>query len=138
MTRRGWRYPPRASSLARSSARWIGEEYRPEPTSWSCGCRARKRFAARAYVFAERAYVFAERAYVFAEIVSGTDNTPVSGEKEPCIAIKPRLYRAHPPCEAVIPIDRYRAEVRTDLRVAHGWISGRLTRLDEWPTTGRR
>jgi hypothetical protein len=74
---------------------------------------------------------FVDRAYVFAEIVSDTDNEPVAGEKEPWIAIKRRLYLAHPPCEAVILIDPYCVEIRIDLRIPHGWASSRLTRLDE-------
>jgi Uma2 family endonuclease len=108
--------------LGETALAWIGEDYRPEPDVlvMDADFEPRQRFV--------------ERAYVFAEIVSDTDNTPVPGEKEPWIAIKRRLYLAHPPCEAVLLIDPYRVEVRTDLRVAHGWKSQRLTRLDEWLT----
>ncbi len=89
---------------------------------------------------------FVDRAYVIAEIVSDTDNEPVPGEKEPWIAIKRRLYLAHPHCEAMILIDPYRIEVRIDLRTKDlrtkdlrtkdlrtkdGWASIRFTRLDE-------
>jgi hypothetical protein len=42
-----------------------------------------------------------------------------------------RLYLAHSPCEAVILIDPYCVDIRTDLRMAQGWTSERLTRLDE-------
>ncbi len=83
---------------------------------------------------------FVDRAYVVAEIVSDIDNEPVPGEKEPWIAIKRRLYLAHPPCEAVILIDPYRVEVRIDLRTQDGWASRRLTSLDERltiPTCGQ-
>jgi hypothetical protein len=45
-----------------------------------------------------------------------------------------RLYLAHSPCEAVILIDPYCVDIRTDLRMAQGWTSERLTRLDEWLT----
>ena len=71
------------------------------------------------------------RAYVIVEIVSDTDNEPAPGEKEPWIAIKRRLYLAHPPCEAVVLIDPYRVEVKIDLRMKDGWIADRLMRLDE-------
>jgi Uma2 family endonuclease len=71
----------------------IGEDYRPEPDvmAMDADYEPRQRFV--------------ERAYVVAEIVSDTDNEPVPGEKEPWIAMKRRLYLAHPPCEAVILID---------------------------------
>jgi hypothetical protein len=74
---------------------------------------------------------FVDRAYVLAEIVSDTDNERVPGTKEPWIAIKRRLYLAHPPCEAVILIEPNRVEVRIDLRTAEGWALAKLTRLDE-------
>ena len=66
-----------------------------------------------------------------AEIVSDTDYEPVPGEKEPWIAIKRRLYLAHPPCEAVILIDPYRVDVRLDLRTKDGLTTDGLTSLDE-------
>jgi Uma2 family endonuclease len=74
---------------------------------------------------------FVYRAYLIAEIVSDSDNEPVPGEKEPWIAIKRRLYLAHPPCETVILVDPYRVDVRIDLRTKDGWTADRLTRLDE-------
>ena len=74
---------------------------------------------------------FIDRAYVIAEIVSDTDNEPVPGAKEAWIAIKRRLYLAHPHCEAVILVDPYRIEVRVDLRTKDGWASIRFTHLDE-------
>jgi hypothetical protein len=57
------------------------------------------------------------------------------------IGIKRRLYLAHSPCEAVILVDPYRVDIRTDLRIEHGWASERLTRVDERltvPTGGLR
>jgi len=106
----------------------IGEDYRPEPDVMvmDADYEPRQRFV--------------DRAYVVAEIVSDIDNEPVPGEKEPWIAIKRRLYLAHPPCEAVILIDPYRVEVRIDLRTQDGWASRRLTSLDERltiPTCGQ-
>jgi Uma2 family endonuclease len=113
--------------LGEAELAWIGEDYRPEPDVLVMDAEFEPR---------QR---FVNRASVFAEIVSDTDNEPVPGEKEPWIAIKRRLYLAHPPCEAVLLVAPYRVEIRTDLRNAHGWTSGRLTRLDEWltvPTCG--
>jgi Putative restriction endonuclease len=102
--------------LGEAGLAWIGEDYaEPDVLVMDADFRPRQRFV--------------ERAYVFAEIVSDTDNTPVPGEKEPWIAIKRRLYLAHPPCEAVILVDPHRVEVRTDLRTAHDWRSARTTRL---------
>jgi Uma2 family endonuclease len=97
----------------------IGEDYRPEPDVMvmDADYEPRQRFV--------------NRAYLIAEIVSDTDNELVPGEKEPWIAVKRRLYLAHPPCEAVILIDPYRVEVRIDLRTKDGWISDRFTSLDE-------
>jgi Uma2 family endonuclease len=97
----------------------VGADYRPEPDVMvmDADYEPRQRFV--------------HRAYVIAEIVSDTDNEPVPGEKEPWIAVKRRLYLAHPPCEAVILIDPYRVEIRIDLRTKDGWVANRLTRLDE-------
>jgi Uma2 family endonuclease len=95
--------------LGEAALAQIGEDYRPEPD----------------------VMVMVDRAYVVAEIVSDTDNEPVPGEKEPWITVKRRLYRAHPPCEAVILIDPYRVDVRIDLRTTDGWTARRLTSLDE-------
>jgi len=97
----------------------IGEEYRPEPDVMvmDADFEPRQRFV--------------DRAYVVAEIVSDTDNEPVPGEKVPWIAIKRRLYVAHPHCEAVILVDPYRVDVRIDLRTKDGWTSARLASLDE-------
>jgi Uma2 family endonuclease len=72
-----------------------------------------------------------ERAYVIAEIVSDTDLDPAPEEPEPWIAIKRRLYLAHAPCEAVILVDPDRVDVEIDVRTKDGWVSERLTRLDE-------
>jgi hypothetical protein len=55
----------------------------------------------------------------------------VPGEKEPWIAIKRRLYRAHPPCEAVLLVEPLRIEIAVDLRANDGWEATKLTRLDE-------
>jgi Uma2 family endonuclease len=97
----------------------IGEDYRPEPDVMvmDADYEPRQRFV--------------ERAYVVAEIVSDTDNEPVPGTKEPWIAVKRRLYLAHPACEAVLLIDPYRIEVGIDLRTKDGWSSSTLTSLDE-------
>ncbi len=99
--------------LAAAALAWIGKDYRPEPDVlvMVADFEPRQRFVERR----------------------------LHGEKEPWIAIKRRLYLAHPPCEAAILIDPYRVEVRTDPRMGHprmgyGWKSGRLTRLDEWLT----
>jgi hypothetical protein len=73
---------------------------------------------------------FVDRAYVLAEIVSDTDYQTVSGEKEPWIAIKRRLYIAHAHCEAVILVDPSRVDVKIDLKTKDGGISERLTSLD--------
>ena len=62
------------------------------------------------------------KAFVFqgvGEIESDTDNAAVRGEKG-VIAINRRLYLPRPPCKAVIPVDSYCIEVRTDLRKTHG------------------
>jgi Uma2 family endonuclease len=97
----------------------VGEDYRPEPDVMvmDADYEPRQRFV--------------YRAYLIAEIVSDTDNEPVPAEKEPWIAVKRRLYLAHPPCETVILIDPYRVEVKIDLRTPDGWIADRLTRLDD-------
>jgi Uma2 family endonuclease len=105
--------------LGEAALAWIGEDYRPESDVMviDADYEPRQRFV--------------DRAYVVAEIVSDTDNEPVPGEKEPWIAIKRRLYLAHPPCEAVILIDPYRVDVRVDLRTKDGWTTDRLTSLDK-------
>lgn len=97
----------------------VGEDFRPEPDVivMDADYEPRQRFV--------------HRAYLVAEIVSDTDNEAARGEKEPWIAIKRRLYHAHPPCEAVILIDPYRVEIKIDLRTKDGWTADRLTRLDE-------
>jgi Uma2 family endonuclease len=97
----------------------FGEDYRPEPDVMviDADYEPRQRFV--------------ERAYLVAEIVSDTDHQSVPGEKEPWIAIKRRLYLAHPPCEAVLLIDPLRVEIGVDLRTQGGWIFTNLTRLDE-------
>jgi Uma2 family endonuclease len=97
----------------------IGEDYRPEPDVMVVDVVA---------AFGQR---FVERAYVVAEMVSDTDHRSVPDEKEPWIAIKRRLYLAHPPCEAVILVDPSRVEIQLDLRTKEGWTAQRLTRLDE-------
>jgi len=97
----------------------IGADYRPEPDVMvmDADYEPRQRFV--------------DRAYVVAEIVSDTDHDPVPETKEPWIAVKRRLYLAHPACEAVILIDPYRVEVEIDLRTKDGWASSTLTSLDE-------
>jgi Uma2 family endonuclease len=97
----------------------FGEDYRPEPDVMviDADYEPRQRFS--------------ERAYLVAEIVSDTDHQSVPGEKEPWIAIKRRLYLAHPPCEAVLMVEPLRVEIGVDLRVGAGWASTHLTRLDE-------
>jgi Uma2 family endonuclease len=96
-----------------------GNDYRPEPDvvvlDADFGLRQR----------------FVERAYLVAEIVSDTDHQPVPGEKEPWIAIKRQLYLSHPPCETVILVDPYRVEVNIDIKTSDGWISAKLTRLED-------
>jgi Uma2 family endonuclease len=104
----------------------IGEDYRPEPDVMVIDAD---------YELRQR---FVNRAYLIAEIVSDTDNEQVAGEKEPWIAIKRRLYLAHPPCEAVILIDPYRIEVRIDLRTKGAWTADRLARLDDRVTVPSR
>jgi Uma2 family endonuclease len=100
----------------------FGEDYRPEPDVMvlDADYEARQRFV--------------ERAYDVAEIVSDTDNDPVPGTKEPWIAVKRRLYRAHSPCEAVLLVNPFHIEVGIDLRTERGWVSATLTRLDEFLT----
>jgi Uma2 family endonuclease len=97
----------------------FGEDYRPEPDVmvFDADYEPRQRFV--------------ERAYLVAEIVSDTDHQSVPGEKEPWIAIKRRLYRAHPPCEAVLLVEPLRIEIAVDLRTNDGWEATKLTRLDE-------
>jgi Uma2 family endonuclease len=97
----------------------FGEDYRPEPDVMvlDADFEARQRFV--------------ERAYLVAEIVSDTDHQSVPGEKEPWIAIKRRLYLAHPPCEAVLLVEPLRVEIAVDLRTDRGWEATKLTRLDE-------
>jgi Uma2 family endonuclease len=97
----------------------VGEDYRPEPDVMvmDADYEPRQRFV--------------DRAYVVAEIVSDTDHDPVPGTKEPWIAVKRRLYLAHPACEAVLLIDPYRVEISVDLRTEDGWTSAKLKGLDE-------
>jgi Uma2 family endonuclease len=97
----------------------FGDDYRPEPDVMvlDADFEPRQRFV--------------ERAYLIAEIVSDTDHRSVPGEKEPWIAIKRRLYLAHPPCEAVLLVDPLRLEIGVDLRVGAGWAHTDMTRLDE-------
>jgi Uma2 family endonuclease len=97
----------------------FGEDYRPEPDVmvFDADFGSRQRFV--------------ERAYLVAEIVSDTDHQSVPGEKEPWIAIKRRLYLAHPPCEAVLLVEPLRVEIAVDLRTNQGWQTAKLTRLDE-------
>ncbi len=85
---------------------------------------------------------FVQRAYVIAEIVSDTDHAPVASRREPWIAVKRRLYLAHPPCERLLLIDPYGVEVSLDLRSATRWHATKLTHLEEWleipiPNSGR-
>ena len=96
----------------------VGAEYRPEPDVMVVDRHIEPR---------QR---FVDRAYVLAEIVSDTDYQTVSGEKEPWIAIKRRLYIAHAHCEAVILVDPSRVDVKIDLKTKDGGISERLTSLD--------
>jgi Uma2 family endonuclease len=100
----------------------FGEDYRPEPDVMvlDADYEARQRFV--------------ERAYVVAEIVSDTDNDPVPGTKEPWIAVKRRLYLAHPPCEAVLLVDPFHIGIGIDLRTERGRVSATLTGLDEFLT----
>jgi Uma2 family endonuclease len=97
----------------------FGDDYRPEPDVMvlDADFEPRQRFV--------------ERAYLVAEIVSDTDHQSVPGEKEPWIAIKRRLYLAHPPCEAVLLIEPLRVEIAVDLRTHQGWQTAKLTRLEE-------
>ncbi len=97
----------------------IGEDYRPEPDVMVIDVE---------YELRQR---YNNRAYVVVEVVSDTDHAPVPGEKEPWIAIKRRLYLAHPACEAVILVDPYRVEIKVDVRTQEGWASEKLTSLDE-------
>jgi Uma2 family endonuclease len=119
-------YNPRRIAVSRSGVELgeaalapIGEDYRPEPDVMviDADYEPRQRFV--------------ERAYLVAEIVSDTDHQSVPSEKEPWIAIKRRLYLAHPPCEAVLLVEPLRVEIGLDLRVGAGWASTHLTRLDE-------
>jgi Uma2 family endonuclease len=97
----------------------IGEDYRPEPDVMVIDAEFEPR---------QR---YNDRAYVVVEVVSDTDHEPVPEEKEPWIAIKRRLYLAHPACEALILVDPYRVEIKVDLRTKDGWASETLTKLDE-------
>lgn len=56
------------------------------------------------------------RAYLLAEVVSSTDDALILKTGEPWIEAKSRLYRAHPPCEAVIVIEQQRVEIRSSIR----------------------
>jgi Uma2 family endonuclease len=97
----------------------FGDDYRPEPDVMvlDADFEPRQRFV--------------ECAYLIAEIVSDTDHRSVTGEDEPWIAIKRRLYLAHPPCEAVLLVDPMRVEIGIDLRIGAGWAHTDLARLDE-------
>jgi Uma2 family endonuclease len=97
----------------------FGDDYGPEPDVivLDADFGARQRFV--------------ERAYLVAEIVSDTDHQSVPGEKEPWIAIKRRMYLAHPPCEAVLLVEPLRIEIAVDWRTHQGWQTAKLTRLDE-------
>ena len=115
--------------LGEAALAWIREDYCPEPDVLVMDADD------------EPCQRFVDRAYAFAEIVSDTDNEPVAGEKEPGSPSSGVSISPIRPCEAVILVDPYRVEIRTDLRVAHGWTSDRPTRLDEWltvPTCGLR
>ena len=84
---------------------------------------------------------FVERANLLAEVASSTDYAPIPGSREPWIEVKRRLYRAHPPCEAVVVVEQTRVELRVDLRTETGWKTIELTRLEEelvLPTFGLR
>jgi Uma2 family endonuclease len=113
------RYAVQRSGVELGDAASVGGDYRPEPD------------VAVMDTELERGQRFIDRAYLMAEIVSDTDNVPVPGTKEPWIAIKRRLYLAHPSCEAVVIIEPDRVEVRIDLRSAEQWISSKLTHLDD-------
>ena len=69
---------------------------------------------------------FAARAYLVAEITSASDAAPVPGEAMPWIDVKRRLYRAHPPCTAILVVDQDRLEVLVERRGADGWRAERL------------
>lgn len=74
---------------------------------------------------------FADRVYLAAEITSSTDHELVAGSKETWIAVKRRLYLAHPPCLAVLLIEQNRVEIRLDVRIEGRWRTSRLTGLDD-------
>jgi Uma2 family endonuclease len=97
----------------------LGEQYRPEPDVVVMDAQY------------HRGQRFIDHAYVLAEVVSDTDNEPVPGTREPWIAVKRRLYLAHPPCEAVILIEPDHIEVRIDLHTKDRWVASKLTRLDD-------
>jgi Uma2 family endonuclease len=94
------------------------DEYRPEPDVLVIDAD---------FTLSQR---FVERAYLTAEIVSSTDYEPVAGSREPWIAVKRRLYLAHPPCLAVLVVEQNRVEVRIDSRGPAGWSASKLTSLD--------
>ena len=68
---------------------------------------------------------FIDRAYLLAEVVSATDAGPALATGEAWIAVKTRLYRAHPSCEAVVVIEQDRVAVRIATRSGQAGPSAR-------------
>ncbi len=73
---------------------------------------------------------FVGRAYLLAEIVSGTDRETVPEAGRRWIDVKRDLYRAHPPCEAVVIVEQERPEVELSVRTAEGWRTEIVSGLD--------
>ncbi|ABD89812.1 Uma2 family endonuclease [Rhodopseudomonas palustris] len=69
---------------------------------------------------------FVEHCYLLAEIVSETDELPVPGTGGRWIDVKREIYRAHPPCEAVLIVEQDRIEVAVDIRSKDGWRAALL------------
>lgn len=84
---------------------------------------------------------YATRAYLLAEIPSFTDRERVPRSRESRIEAKRRIYRQHPPCEAVLTIEQDRIEVLVETRTQEGWTSRTLRDADDelvLPTFGLR
>lgn len=73
---------------------------------------------------------FMSRAYLLAEVVSSTDRERVPGRAEAKLEAKRRLYRSHPPCEAILSIEQDRVDVLLETRVGDRWTERRLKGLE--------
>lgn len=82
---------------------------------------------------------FASPLYVAVEVVSSTDDAWLPAVGMRWIDAKARIYRAHPPCEAVVVVEQHRIDVRLWRRSGTSWEETVLTRPEDrlrLPTCG--